>query len=173
MRNVEIKARVDDLAALWAQVERIADRPGELIRQEDVFFFTPKGRLKLRILALDAAQLVYYEREDSAGPRLSCYLVYPTAQPLVLRALLSAALGVRGVVRKERWLFWAGDTRIHLDHVEGLGDFVELEVVLDEGQSMAEGEARAAELMAALGIRADQLEEGAYIDLLERKLGGE
>lgn len=169
MRNVEIKARVDDLAALRARVERIADRAGELIRQEDVFFFAPKGRLKLRILAPDAGQLVYYEREDSAGPKPSYYLVYPTAQPLVLRALLSAALGVRGVVRKERWLFWAGDTRIHLDRVEGLGDYVELEVVLEEGQPVAEGKARADELMAVLGIGAEQLERGAYIDLFERK----
>jgi len=171
MRNVEIKARVDDLATLRARVERLADRPVERIRQEDVFFFTARGRLKLRLLAPDSGQLVYYEREDSAGPRPSYYLVYPTAQPLLLRALLSAALGVRGVVRKERLLFWAGDTRIHLDRVEGLGDFVELEVVLEEGQSVAEGKARADELMAALGIRADQLEEGAYIDLLERSQG--
>ncbi len=156
------------MAALWERAERLSDGPAERICQEDVFFFTPNGRLKLRILAADKGQLVYYEREDCAGPKESRYLVCPTAQPEALRALLGEALGVRGVVRKERHLFWAGNTRIHLDRVEGLGDFVELEVMLEEDQTAAEGEARARELMAALGIGAEQLEKVAYIDLLER-----
>lgn len=168
--NVEIKARVDDVAALRERAERLSDRPVEVMTQEDVFFVVPAGRLKLRILAPDVGQLIYYERQDRTGPKESRYLVYPTAQPQLLQALLSVALGVRGVVRKQRELFWAGNTRIHLDRVEGLGDFMELEVMLEEGQATAEGKARARELMDALGVGAEQLEECAYIDLLERRL---
>lgn len=168
--NVEIKAHVDDLEALRERAERLSDRLVEVIRQEDVFFVVPAGRLKLRVLAPDVGQLIYYEREDRAGPKVSKYQVYPTVRPQALQVLLTKALGVRGVVRKERSLYWAGHTRIHLDRVEGLGEFVELEVMLEEGQTAADGETRARELMAALGVRADQLEEGAYIDLLERCL---
>ncbi|MFN2187221.1 MAG: CYTH domain-containing protein, partial [Candidatus Promineifilaceae bacterium] len=80
---------------------------------------------------------------------------------------LESALGIRGIVRKRRWLYWVGNTRLHLDIVEGLGAFVELEVVLSTGQRIEEGEAIATSLMERLGISKGDLIEGAYIDLLE------
>ncbi len=72
----------------------------------------------------------------------------------------------RGVVRKERLLYMVGQTRVHLDSVEGLGHFVELEVVLRPGQSDDEGQAIARDLMARLGIREADLLETAYMDML-------
>ncbi|MEN6334834.1 MAG: class IV adenylate cyclase, partial [Phycisphaerales bacterium] len=83
-----------------------------------------------------------------------------------LQNALSLAPGVRGVVRKRRTLYLIGPTRVHLDRVEGLGDFVELEVVLSEGQDVAEGLVTARRLMTQLGISEDQLVDKAYIDLL-------
>jgi predicted adenylyl cyclase CyaB len=80
---------------------------------------------------------------------------------------LSLALGVRGVVRKKRTLYLVGQTRLHLDEVEGLGEFVELEVVLRHGQSDLEGQQIARELMTRLAIREQDLLEGAYMDMLE------
>jgi adenylate cyclase class IV len=64
-------------------------------------------------------------------------------------------------------LYLVGQTRVHLDHVQGLGQFMELEVVMQEGQSDAEGQAIAKGLMASLGIERSDLLEGAYMDLLE------
>ncbi|MCI0529102.1 MAG: class IV adenylate cyclase, partial [Nitrospira sp.] len=75
---------------------------------------------------------------------------------------------VRGTVRKKRRVFMVGQTRIHLDQVEGLGNFVELEVVLKDGQCGAEGMRICEKLMKSLGIAEDDLIEGAYIDLLEK-----
>lgn len=80
------------------------------------------------------------------------------------------ALGVRGVVRKTRYLYMVGQTRIHLDDVEGLGHFMELEVVMREGQSDAEGQAIAEDLMRRLGVRKDAWLEGAYMDLIEHQI---
>ena len=81
--------------------------------------------------------------------------------------LLSMALGVRGVVRKTRYLYKVDQTRIHLDTVIGLGQFVELEVVLGEGQNDDQGRLVAEALMAKLEINPEDLVEGAYMDLLE------
>ena len=168
--NIEIKARVHDMARLRARAEAISDTPVQVIPQEDTFFHTPKGRLKLRQLQPDQAQLVYYERPDQDGPKRSSYHIFATTDPEGLKTCLSLALGIRGVVRKTRYLYLAGQTRIHLDDVEGLGQFMELEVVLRDGQTDAEGKAIAEELMTRLGVRQEDLLEGAYMDLLEKSI---
>ena len=112
--------------------------------------------------------MVYYERADVAGPKKSDYFIAETSDPEVLKAVLSKALGVRGVVRKKRRLYLVGQTRIHIDEVEGLGAFLELEVVLRRGESVEYGQKIAEDLMAKLGIKPGDLIDGAYIDLLER-----
>jgi len=170
--NIEIKARVRDFAALRARAEALSDTPVQVIPQEDTFFRVPRGRLKLRQLAPDRAQLVYYERPDQEGPKRSTYSIFETSDPQSLKATLSAALGVRGVVRKKRSLYLVGQTRLHLDEVEGLGQFMELEVVLRPEQTDAEGQAIARDLMTQLGIREEDLLSAAYMDLIEAKLDG-
>lgn len=167
--NIEIKARVHDFAALQRRAEAACDCAAQVIPQEDTFFPTPRGRLKLRQLAPDRGQLVYYERPDQGGPKRSNYRLVETSDPAGLKAALAEALGVRGVVRKKRYLYLAGQTRIHLDDVEGLGQFMELEVVLLPGQTDAQGQAVAEDLMARLGIAPGDLLDGAYMDLLEQQ----
>jgi predicted adenylyl cyclase CyaB len=167
-RNIEIKARVPDPAALRRRAAALTDTPAEMIPQEDTFFHVPQGRLKLRVITPDHGQLIYYQRPDTAGPKQSDYHIAVTAEPQTLKNVLARSLGVRGVVTKQRWLYLVGPTRIHLDQVEGLGSFMELEVLLQADQSPAEGQAIAADLMAQLGIQEKHLVEGAYIDLLEK-----
>ncbi len=111
-------------------------------------------------------ELIYYFRENTPRPRQSNYLIIPIENGRAARKMLAAVHGEIGVVRKTRWLYLAGQTRIHLDRVEGLGDFLELEVVMREKQPAEEGEAIAAELMARLGIAKDQLLDRAYVDYL-------
>jgi len=164
--NIEIKARIQDLEKLKGLVEQLSDGPAVSIPQEDTFFPTPRGRLKLRCLSPEHGELIYYEREDASGPKPSNYLVHTTHDPDSLKAALSAALGVRGVLRKQRWLYLVGQTRVHLDEVEDLGAFLELEVVLGTNQSQAEGVVIAHKLMAQLGIEETDLIEAAYIDLI-------
>lgn len=164
-RNVEIKARIDDLADVEARARRIAtEGPVDLV-QDDTFFACARGRLKLRVLSASRGELIHYERADEAGPKTSDYRVAETDAPDALREPLARALGVAGRVRKRRRVYLCGRTRIHLDRVEGRGDFVELEVVLREGEPPAEGEAEARRIMDALGIGEGQLVRGAYVDL--------
>lgn len=165
-RNIEIKARVADREAMRAAIERISDGGCEVIQQRDVFFRAAAGRLKLRILSEAQGELIYYERPDARSARLSRYLITPTTDPNDLEALLSAALGVVGTVNKTRTLYTVGQTRVHLDQVDGLGDFLEIEVVLDRHQAEKYGHDIAAELMQRLGIARRDLVDCAYIDLV-------
>lgn len=165
--NVEIKARAREPGKVRARAEESTDKPCETAFQEDTFFQTARGRLKLRVAQPGGSALIFYERRDELGPKQSDYLVCPIADPDSLKALLGACLGIRGVVRKERRLYMIGNTRVHLDDVEGLGQFLELEVMLRGNEDVSDGIAVAHSLMAKLGIEVSDLVEGAYIDLLE------
>lgn len=165
-RNIEIKARLSE-AELGEIEARACARSGTgpvVIEQTDVFYNVPRGRLKLRRMGDGSAELIAYERPDQQGPKLSDYTLSPCTQPESLHAALKRSLGVRATVTKTRRVVMVGQTRVHLDRVEGLGSFVELEVVLRDGQSSADGHAVADELMAELGIDAGSLVEGAYVD---------
>jgi adenylate cyclase class IV len=167
--NVEIKARLRDPEWVRHVIEEATGGPPQILEQEDTFFPVASGRLKIRILGPGRGELIAYRRLDTAGPKVSEYLVVPTTEPALLRDALAAALGVRGTVRKTRLLYLLGATRIHLDAVERLGEFLELEVVLRAGQTVAMGEDVARELMGWLGIKGEDLLEEAYIDMLERE----
>ncbi|MSR27346.1 MAG: CYTH domain-containing protein [Planctomycetaceae bacterium] len=166
--NVEIKAWVHDPDALAALARRWSDAPPEIFHQRDTFFGCPHGRLKLRELGSGAGELIWYDRPDTAGSKRSDYRLAAIADPATLRDILERACGVTQVVEKMRTLCIVGQTRIHLDEVVGLGSFVELEVVLHDGQAESEGHRIAAELMARLGIAATDLLTGAYAEMLPR-----
>ena len=166
--NIEIKARVRDFEQIRSRAEKMSDTPVEILPQEDIFFNVEKGRLKLRILSPDQSQLIYYTRPDQQGPKRSDYHISRSPDPQNLKRVLELAYGIRGIVRKTRYLYLVGQTRIHLDDVEGLGHFMELEVVLENGQSDADGQKIAEDLMAALGVEKADLIHGAYMDLLEK-----
>ena len=168
--NIEIKARVRDFDEIRRRAEQLSDTPMEVIPQEDTFFNTPLGRLKLRVLSEDKGQLIYYTRPDQEGPKRSDYHISLTSDPENLKRVLELAYGIRGIVRKTRYLYLVDQTRLHLDDVEGLGQFMELEVVMRDGQSDAEGQLIAEGLMAALGVERSDMLEGAYMDLLESSI---
>ena len=168
--NIEIKARIRDFDEIRRRAEQLSDTRMEVIPQEDTFFNTPLGRLKLRVLSEDKGQLIYYTRPDQEGPKRSDYHISLTSDPENLKRVLELAYGIRGIVRKTRYLYLVDQTRLHLDDVEGLGQFMELEVVMREGQSDAEGQLIAEGLMAALGVERSDLLEGAYMDLLESSI---
>ena len=177
-RNIEIKAHVADLDALTARTAAIADAGPTSIAQDDTFFACRDGdgdgdsggRLKLRDYGDGTGHLIFYRRPDQAGPKESFYVLSPTSSPATLRDALTLANGQSGRVVKRRTLFMVGRTRVHLDRVEGLGDFMELEVVLDEGEASDVGIREAQALMARLGIEAAALIDGAYVDLLRARV---
>ncbi|PQZ71176.1 adenylate cyclase [Achromobacter sp. MYb9] len=165
-RNVEIKAQVDSLAAIEPLAAALSGQEPVFIAQDDTFFTCTHGRLKLRAFADGTGELIFYQRADDTGPKESFYVISPTNSPSTLRDALTRAYGAIGRVKKQRTVFMAGRTRIHLDNVEGLGEFLELEVVLRDGESAEAGMEEARTLMQSLGVAPTQLLSGAYLDLL-------
>ncbi|MEX8493368.1 class IV adenylate cyclase [Sphaerotilus sp.] len=165
-RNIEIKARIADLEALARRVGLLSTAGPARIAQDDTFFACPNGRLKLRDFGDGHGELIFYQRVDQTGPKTSFYAITPTAEPDSLREVLTRAHGQTGRVIKQRTLYLVERTRVHLDQVEGLGTFMELEVVLHEGEPAEAGEQEAQALMAALDIPASALIDSAYVDLL-------
>lgn len=172
--NIEIKLRVEDLEdleAVEAKAANVADSGPEVLIQEDVFFNVPNGRLKLRKFASGTAELIAYHRSDSAEVRESSWLASPIVDPDSFQQAMAMTAGVGVTVRKHRTLYIVGNTRVHLDRVEQLGDFVELEVVLDTDDDHEVARQIADDLIKQLGLEAASRVSVAYADLLAAKSG--
>jgi homotetrameric cytidine deaminase len=151
-RNVELKALDPDPARSLAVCRELGAEDRGVLRQRDTYFRTRSGRLKLREEEPGGAVLIQYDRPDSPEARESRYRLTRVDDPEDLRASLDAALGTLVVVEKERRLLLWDGVRIHLDTVEGLGSFVELEGVAPPESDLAAERKKVAYLQEELGI---------------------
>jgi predicted adenylyl cyclase CyaB len=174
-RNLELKVRVtsDALATLRAMLAGSAGHDFDIQRQEDRYFRVPEGRLKLRTITTrdgaSRAELIAYRRPDESLSRWSAYRITSLAaeQSESLAGTLEQVLPVLVVVRKRREIIIHGATRIHLDEVEGLGAFVELETVVKD-QSEDEAVAEHQTVIEMLNLDRWPSCAGSYSDLLLR-----
>jgi homotetrameric cytidine deaminase len=170
MRNVELKARDPDPARTLERALALgADDKGE-IQQRDTYFSGAHGRLKLREQEAGGSplwdELIEYSRADATDARTSTYLRVPVADAPSLRDALDAAYGTLvTVTKRRRLLLWEG-VRIHLDEVEGLGSYVELEAVADEGSDLSGEHGKVERLRTELGIEDGDLVATSYSDLV-------
>jgi adenylate cyclase, class 2 len=164
-RNIEAKYRCADLHAVRQRAEGMGARRVGVLMQRDTFFGAPYSRLKLRNFGDGKAELISYRREDAARARGSDYMICAVAAPAQMEELLAHALGRVGVVAKRRELFVFQNTRIHLDEVDGLGTFAELETVLSS-RTDADGHTELIHVAEALGLKADQMEAKPYVELM-------
>jgi adenylate cyclase class IV len=181
-RNLEIKVRCasDDLDAIRHRLDALVCAPIQRLHQVDTYFRVDRGRLKVREIravgnpdAVDRAELIAYARPSADGSRWSTYQVIPVAAhaaaDLVSGLLLTHDLLVR--VDKVRHVGLVGQTRVHLDDVEGIGAFVELEtVVSSQGEEAASLEHR--QVIAALGLGLFDSVPGSYSDLILAEASG-
>jgi len=135
--NVEVKLRCADLERARERALALGARPAGVEHQVDTYFCTRSGRLKLRERHPAPAELIAYLRPDTPGARRSDYQLVVVPDPAGLRGLLAELLGVHTRVAKRREILLFENVRIHLDRVDGLGDFLELEAVFD-GSAAAE-----------------------------------
>ncbi len=165
--NVELKARDPDPAATAARCLALGAEDRGLLVQRDTYFAATRGRLKLREHERGGAELIAYQRPDAYEAEHSAYVLAPASEPAGLREALDAALGTVVVVAKRRRLFVWEDVRIHLDEVERLGSFVELEALLGPGlNDPTTAHEKVARLREELAIDDGALVERGYADLL-------
>lgn len=163
--NVEIKARLHTSYAV--DDPRLGKLTGVLV-QVDTYFFCCQGTLKLReetTAAGTSYALIHYDRQEIAGPKRSCIVKTPVEDGEGVLRVLGAAYDTMRVVKKRRVLYMRGRTRVHIDAVEGLGNFVELEVVLRPAESEEQGRIEAREIMTDLGIAEEDLIACSYLDM--------
>lgn len=166
-RNLEIKAVDPDHASTLAAALELGASDEGFLHQRDTYFHAAAGRLKLREAPPAPAELVSYARSDLEGPKVSHYRVVPVPDPAALTEALTDALGVRLVVTKVRHLLLWENVRIHLDRVEDLGDFIELEAVATRPGGLEVEAQRVAHLRDVLGIADHRLVARGYAELLE------
>lgn len=165
-RNLEVKAHLRDRTRVLQALQAAGARDAGTELQHDVFYHSQRGRLKLRTSSRDGACLIAYGRTDAAAVRESEYTLTPLADPESARRALDLALGRAGEVRKERHLWRVDNVRVHLDRVEGLGEFLELEAVVDAEHGDAACRAACDALLERFGVLPSDHLATAYVDLL-------
>lgn len=171
MRNLEIKVGLSSLAAVRRRLRGLpgARKTGSF-RQTDWYFRVPAGRLKLRqVVGRHDGELIAYLRPDKRAARTSDFQRMPTPDAEGARRLLGRMLGGRACVRKRREVWLYKNARIHLDTVDGLGRFLEIEVVVTDG--MPQARALMSQLRDTLGVRAKDLCAGSYAEFKTRREG--
>jgi predicted adenylyl cyclase CyaB len=134
----------------------------------DTYFRVATGRLKLREGNIENA-LIHYDREDRAGAKRSSVLLYRCAPDPALKQILALHLGVRVVVDKQRKIYFLDNVKFHFDRVAGLGEFVEVEAINQDGIFSEVQLDRQCQYYASyLGISEDDFVRGSYSDMLER-----
>ncbi|MBN2288193.1 MAG: class IV adenylate cyclase [Candidatus Glassbacteria bacterium] len=171
-QTVEIKARCPDPEKTAALIRETGAGFAGSELQVDTFYHVPQGRLKLR-RKTSGDLLIGYLRPDRNGPKHCLVNLYPSHDAGQLNKVLSDSLGVRVVVQKQREIYLLGNTRFHLDRVEGLGSFVEIEVLGRRGvDDPGDLKKTCEKYLGMLGIRPADLVERAYADLLEEAGSG-
>ena len=166
-RNLELKARFGSLRTALKICKRIHARRIGVLQQRDTYFRIQRGRLKLREFSSKEAELIFYRRPNSKGGRYSTFTKMPVKHQRAVRDALTQTLGVKCVVKKKRILFLFKNSRIHLDSVDGLGSFIEFEVLVRQGTRQATK--LIGVLTSTFGLQSRDAIASSYSDLLVRR----
>jgi adenylate cyclase class IV len=180
MTNIEFKARLRNFTKVYSVLAQHHIALTATLRHTDTYFYAPDGRLKLREINDETAQLIFYQRPDRAEVKRSEYMIAPVASPAALCEVLGAAYGIRTVVKKTRELYLlprqfgahAGRAapdliRLHLDTLDGSGCFLEIEVIVQDGEGPQIAEQEAQFWLREFDIGPEDLLSWSYADLLK------
>ena len=165
-RNIEIKAFVRNRADIYRKIKEASTDGPELLIQKDTFYKIPLGRLKLRQINNSQSEIIFYIRPNTLGPKTSKYYRFRIDNPNLTGKVLRVMFGIKGIVEKRREVFYVERTRIHIDSVSLLGEFIELEVVMRPDEATLYGIDIADNLLKYLKIGKDSLIDKSYLEML-------
>lgn len=165
--NIEIKAYCAHPHRVKEILENLDAEYKGLDHQVDTYFKVSDGRLKLREGTIEN-NLIYYHRNNQAGPKKSSVILYPASKEEGLKAILEQTIGIMVVVDKQRHIFFIGNVKFHVDEVKNLGSFVEIEAIGEAGQEN-ELEQQCKQYMDRLHLEEKDLISESYSDLLMNK----
>ncbi|UCG02149.1 MAG: class IV adenylate cyclase [Candidatus Heimdallarchaeota archaeon] len=170
--NIEFKAQCNDPEKIKKILtSRNADYKG-LDRQVDTYFKVNTGRLKLREGDIEKA-LIFYSRKDTKEPKQSNVTLFPvdSNSSTLLKEILVKSLGVLVIVSKQRSIYFIDNIKFHIDTVEELGSFVEVEAIDINGTiGVTKLQEECQFFLKLFEIPEEDLISTSYSDLLLKKL---
>ena len=164
--NIEIKASCADPDHVRRYLQDNNASFKGVDDQVDTYFHANHGRLKLREGRIEN-NLIYYQRNDQPGPKSSHFNLVKSEDPEGLKEVLSKSMGIKVVVRKKREIYYIDNVKFHIDEVDGLGSFVEIEAGnLLADLSREQLQAQCDYYIKALGIREADMLDRSYSDML-------
>ncbi|MBI1342687.1 MAG: CYTH domain-containing protein [Terrimonas sp.] len=166
-KNVEIKARVKDPEAIRQYLLSHEAIFAGTDHQTDTYFNTQQGRLKLREGNIEN-NLIGYERNDQAGPKTSVFTLTRIPDAPAFKSIMSKTIGIKVIVNKIRDIYFIGNVKFHIDRVEGLGSFMEIEAgnLRDASKSEEDLQTQCRFYLRELGIAEKDLLTNSYSDML-------
>jgi predicted adenylyl cyclase CyaB len=168
MKNIELKVRVNHFGKILKDLRALRARRTFKLYQVDTYYRVKNGaRLKIREINKKEFQLIYYKRPDYKKSKLSDYKIiyFDKNETSILKSLLSEILGVLITVKKVRNLWIYKHTRIHLDKVEKLGSYLELETVM-KNITHSEAIKEHRNVISKLNLNQYKSESSSYSNLL-------
>ena len=164
--NIEIKARCSDPE----RVRKVLQARDAVFKgvdhQVDTYFRCAKGRLKFREGNIEYS-LIHYDRQDEAGPKDSLVTLYHPERNSALKEILSNSLDILVIVRKRREIYFIDNVKFHIDIVDTLGSFVEIEAIDVTGAIGKDAlKIQCDEFMRLFGIQPEDLLTSSYSDML-------
>lgn len=164
--NIEIKARCKNPDS----IRRVLNQHNAIFKgqdnQIDTYFNCSYGRLKLREGNIEH-HLIHYDREENAGPKKSIVTLYRPQPDSTLKEILTKSLGILVVVDKKREIYYIDNVKFHIDRVEGLGSFVEIEAIDSTGDiGEAKLRSQCEKYISLFSIQSSDLIKLSYSDML-------
>lgn len=164
--NIELKIKVSSFTGVKKKLKELRIKPVKILNQKDIYYEASKNLLKLRI-ENEKSELIKYSRNESQRERISNYKILQLEKVNNPEKFFSTLFNYEAVVEKQRTLYMYKNTRIHLDKVQNLGKFIELESVVVSGKKKAISEFN--EVILKLGINLKNQIRKSYRDLIKEK----
>lgn len=170
MKNIELKVKTDNFNQIKKLLHKIKAKFKGNLTQKDTYYNCEEGRLKTREINHETFQLIYYERPNFTKSKISNYKIKEIDQKELKeqKTCLTKTKGIKTIVNKRRELWIYKNTRIHLDKVKGLGEYLELETIIKNHKDLQQLETEHRQIINLLGLNSYSKIDKSYSDLLSK-----